>query len=91
MRFSMVINIRLTSDGLVQMFLFTLTTSLRPVALVYNSLLLSRVVIKGFLVGYGHDSNSYLIKVMHGINPIKLVANVTFLRTMKYIEEFLNC
>lgn len=46
MRFSMVINIRLTSDGLVQMFLFTLTTSLRPVALVYNSLLLSRVVIK---------------------------------------------
>lgn len=25
---------------------------------------------------------------MHGINPIKLVANVTFLRTMKYIEEF---
>ncbi len=48
MRFSTVINIRLTSDGLVQMFLFTLTTSLRPVALVYNSLLLSRVVIKEF-------------------------------------------
>lgn len=48
MRFSTVINIRLTSDGLVQMVLFTLTTSLRPVALVYNSLLLSRVVIKGF-------------------------------------------
>lgn len=42
------------------------------------------------MVGYEHDSNSYFIKVMHGINPIKLVANVTFLRTMNYIEEFFN-
>lgn len=45
-------------------------------------------VVKGFMVGYGQDSNSYFIKVMHGNNPIKLFANVTFLNSMNYIEEF---
>lgn len=45
-------------------------------------------VVKGFLVGYGQDSNTYLVKVMHGNRPIRVFANVTFLNSMDSIEEY---
>lgn len=47
-------------------------------------------VVKGFLVGYGQDSNTYWIKVMHGNNPVRLFANVTFLNTMNCIEKYFD-
>lgn len=47
-------------------------------------------VVQGFFVGYGPDSNTYYIKVMHGNNPVRLFANVTFLDSMNYIEKYFD-
>lgn len=44
--------------------------------------------VPGFFVGYGQDSNSFWIKFMHGNYPVKCVANVTFLGTMKNIYHY---
>lgn len=44
--------------------------------------------LPGVFVGYGTDSNSYRILVLHEDNPIKTFVNVTFLNTMKNIEKY---